>query len=246
MSHWYDAQGNACHYITGKNGKERATTLRDARACNLFPSVTTVLDIAAKPALTNWLVEQAFLAALTLPKGDDESLDDFMKRAKADARQQAKDSADVGTEIHNDIERLFKGLEPLKHTEAANATFELVKNLTGLSKGWVAEQTFSCVLGFGGMVDLHHPDGEVVIDYKTKDFGPDDLGKVFAYDEHAMQLSAYAHGLGMPWARKINIFVSRTHPGLVIHHEWDGDYFNRFELLLRYWQLAKNYTPEAA
>jgi len=29
--HWYDAQGEARHTIVGKNGKERKTTLRDAR-----------------------------------------------------------------------------------------------------------------------------------------------------------------------------------------------------------------------
>jgi hypothetical protein len=92
------------------------------------------------------------------------------------------------------------------------------------------------------MVDLHGLN--VVIDYKTKDFDEEGSKKKMAWDEHSMQLSAYAHGLGFPDARKINIFVSRNNPGLITHHEWDSDDYERFDCLLRYWQITKGYKPE--
>ena len=50
-SHFYDLAGKACHSQIGKNGLERNTTLRDARKLNLFPSVTGITGIFAKPGL---------------------------------------------------------------------------------------------------------------------------------------------------------------------------------------------------
>ena len=62
--HWYDRQGNPMYTVIGKNGKERNTTLRDARTMNLVPSVTTILNVAAKPALNVWLQRQVLMACL--------------------------------------------------------------------------------------------------------------------------------------------------------------------------------------
>jgi len=50
--HWYRrSDGSPQYTIVGKNGKERDTTLRDAREHNLVPSVTTIMRIAAAPGL---------------------------------------------------------------------------------------------------------------------------------------------------------------------------------------------------
>jgi len=241
MGHWYSEKGKACHFMEKLAGGQRATTLRDARKLNLFPSVTEILNMAAKPALTNWLVEQAYLAALTLPPVEGESLDEFKKRAKRDAKKQSEDAMNLGTAIHNDIERIFKGLTPLVHKEAAEATYAFVLEHTGIKEGWIAEATFASPYGYGGMVDLHHPSGWV-IDYKTKDFSQEDT-KRMAWDEHSMQLAAYAHGLEIPNAKRMNIFVSRNNPGVIAHHEWEEDSFAKFECLLNYWQLTKNFKP---
>lgn len=240
MGHWYDIKGSPCHFQPKKGGGTRDTTLRDARKLNLYPSVTEILNIAAKPALINWLIDQAYLSALTLPRREGESLDDFKKRAEMDAKKEAEQAANTGSAIHNDIERVFNGLEPVLYKDHAQAAYNFITSHTGLKTGWIAEFTFSSPYGFGGMVDLYHPSGWVV-DHKTKDFSEP---KKMAYDDHAMQLSAYAYGLGIPSARKLNVFVSRTVPGLIDYHEWEGDYFDRFECLLRYWQLTKNYKPE--
>jgi hypothetical protein len=212
---------------------------------NLFPSVTEVLNVAAKPGLTNWLIQQAYLSALTLPHVEGETVDEFKRRAERDSKEQSEQAMKLGTEIHADIERRFLGQSPIAHKETAEAVYEFVVTHTGLSDGWIPESCFSSPFGYGGMVDLYHPDGWI-IDYKTKDFGEDGINKSMAWDEHGMQLSAYAHGLGLPNARKMNIFASRNNPGLITHHEWNDDMFDRFKCLLEYWQLCRGYKPSTS
>ncbi len=99
--------------------------------------------------------------------------------------------------------------------------------------------------GYGGKVDLHND--EFVIDYKTKDI--DDISKKMAYPEMCMQLAAYDRALGVscPPRRCINVFIDRTEPGKVVIHEWKPEEvviaWEKFALLVIYWQLSKNYCP---
>jgi hypothetical protein len=238
--HWYGKDGSPQYTMTGANGAQRNTTLRDARKIGLVPSVTTILSVADKPALTAWKVDQALMAALTLPRIEGESLDDFKKRAALDAKQQSIDAADEGTRIHAAIESWFSGqaFHPMyeRHVVAAvdaiNATFP--------HNNWLPEKSFCSPLGYGGKVDLHSE--RVVIDIKTKEFGSGD--KVVAYDDQIMQLDAYRHGLRYPEATMANVYVSRSCPGevRVIVHD-NGNHFERFMHLLEYWKLSKNYNP---
>lgn len=66
-SHWYDAKGAACHQIATKPGAKnpfRPTTIKDARALLLYPSVTTILGVLAKPQLDDWKQKQVHQATL--------------------------------------------------------------------------------------------------------------------------------------------------------------------------------------
>ena len=104
-THWYTRDGLPMYTVPSKkDGSPRNTTLRDARELNLIPSVTTILNVAAKPGLTAWLQEQAILAALTLPRDEDEPESVWLKRVVQDSKQQGKDAADKGTEIHEAIQ----------------------------------------------------------------------------------------------------------------------------------------------
>lgn len=236
-THWYDGDGKPAYTVIGKNGKERNTTLRDARELNLYPSVTTIIGVAAKPFLQNWLIDQALMAALTLPQREDESLDDFIKRAKSDAREQTHEAARIGTEIHAQIEAGFSG----KDSPAYQAVRDELDKLFP-SRDWVAEGSFSCDLGFGGKIDLYGED--VFVDFKTKDGLPE---KAPVYDEHGMQLSAYAAGMGVSQPQRLSIFIDRTDPTKVLSHLWDEDshqkHLDMFLSLLAYWQLSKGYRP---
>ena len=223
-----------------KDGTPRNTTLRDARERNLVPSVTTILNIAAKPGLNVWLQEQAILAALTLPRGEEEAESAWLKRVVQDSKAQARDAADLGTEIHAAIQGFYEGQKASAYPIHVQTCTKAIESHYGAKK-WIAERAFAHEMGFGGKVDMH-TDG-IVIDIKTKDF--DDPAKVAGYDEHLMQLAAYRVGLGMPEARCANVFVSRTNADLAVVKEWAEEDLARgwlmFTALLSFWQYKNQY-----
>lgn len=235
--HWYDRQGNPKYTVQGANGRERNTTLRDARKYDLVPSVTTILNVAAKPGLEAWKQQQILLAALTLPKGDEESIDAYAERVLKDSKEQAADARDLGTAIHAKVQDAFEG--------GPDNNYSLtVKDLLNRAYGkqdWISEKSFCHPQGFGGKVDLHCK--VAVIDIKTKAFGPSD--DPVGYDEHLMQLAAYRSGLILPNASCANVFVSTTHPNLVSLYEWTQSDLDRgwkmFEALLTFWQAKNNH-----
>jgi hypothetical protein len=81
---WYDQQGNPLYEVPckGKPGTMRDFTLADARKMDPKPlvSVTSVLQVLAKPELEAWKIENAIIAALTLPR-QKESAELWMSRA---------------------------------------------------------------------------------------------------------------------------------------------------------------------
>jgi len=237
-THWYNQKGKPSYTVIGKNGKERNTTLRDARTMDLVPSVTTVMNIIAKPGLERWKIDQALMAALTLPKLEGESLDDFKRRALEDSKEHAKSAAERGTRIHTAIQGYYEN-ERVADEDLiyAKSTVDAINKLFP-NREWIAEEAFASQLGYGGKVDLHCHD--VVIDFKTKEFGPDD--KVKAFDEQIMQLDAYRNGLNLPYATIANVYVSVSNPGLVkiVVHE-ESNHFEQFMHLLQFWQLSKGY-----
>jgi hypothetical protein len=244
--HYYLQDGTPFYEVLGKNGKLRSVNIKDAKAAKAVPSVTTVLNMAAKPGLVNWMIDQAILAALTLPKREDESEADYLKRVKQDSKQQGRDAADEGSRIHDAVENWMQGFKiDSKYEPYAQSVEAKIKETFGEHK-WVHEESFAHPLGFGGKVDLYTrselaPANGVILDIKTKEFGPDD--EVKGYDEHCTQLMAYAIGLGIPEARCANIFVSRTHPDQVRVIEWSKDdlwkSWKIFNNYLEIWKLTK-------
>lgn len=238
--HWYTLAGEPAYTIEAKKGGRRATTIRDARALGLVPSVTTILRCAAKPGLERWKVEQALDAVLTLPRMEGESLDDFKRRAWQDSERQSKEAAERGSSLHASLEAHFKGgIVPMDHMPHC-AAVELALADKGLQGPWEAERSFACDLGYGGKLDLSSP--TAIVDFKSK---PElEGGKKYAYEEHCMQLAAYAYGLGRPNATLANVFVGLK-DGAAIAHVWTPAEAARgwrmFKLLLTYWQEANNF-----
>lgn len=246
--HWYDLAGLPRYTIVGANGKERNTTLRDARVHNLVPSVTTITKCAAAPALTNWMVDQAILAALTLPRNPNELDEDFIARVKRDSKEQARKAAERGTEIHGAIEKHFQGIPP------DGDMFPIVKAVSTNLKLWFgdirwdAERSFAHPSGFGGKCDLHAKQERIVVDFKGKDFT--DPNECKQYDEHLMQGAAYLEGFGLrEGGRFANVFIARNKPGLVCIVEAKPEEIQRgwrmFRALLSYWQEQNCYAPIA-
>lgn len=247
--HWYAPDGSPAYTIKGANGAERNTTLRDARKLGLLPSVTTITKCAAAPALTNWMVDQAILAALTLPRAAGESDESFLARVKQDSKEQARKAAERGTVIHGAIEKHFLGLPP---DEELWPTVKAVQDNLLAWFGevqWEPERSFAHPLGFGGKCDLHSRDSRIAVDFKGKDFS--DPAECKQYDEHLMQGAAYLEGFGIrQGGRFANLFFSRSKPGLVCIVEADSDGiergWNMFAHLLRFWQEQNRYAPMQA
>ena len=100
------------HTVLSAKGEPRPTTLRDAKKLGLLPSVTNILGVIAKPALTGWLQEQAVWAALTLPRQEGESTDAFAKRVEEDSKTSTGDAADFGTRFHQGAQLIANGGTP--------------------------------------------------------------------------------------------------------------------------------------
>jgi hypothetical protein len=234
--HWYDHDGEPMYTIIGANGKERNTTLRDAKSIGLVPSVTTIIGIAAKPSLENWKITQALEASLNLNKDDP----DYINKCKYAGREVGMKAAKRGTKIHAQIEKGFLG-------KGTSKPYKVIKSWldeTFPNEEWIAEASFCADEGYGGKIDLYSKSG-IFIDFKTKDNLEGKDPSRLVYDEHGMQLSAYAQGCNIEEPERVSIFVDREDTTLVLPHIWDNEshykHKEMFNSLLNYWKLVKNY-----
>lgn len=224
-SHFYLPSGQPYYEVEMKTkpGEYRKTTVADARKAGALPSVTTILGVLDKPALTAWKITNGILAALTLPRLDDESDDDFAKRVAADAGEVSKGAADLGTTVHNAIEEYLRtGGCPdcmayfVNRVDAVLKEHAVVINPANIERVCVGED-------YGCRIDAI-ADG-MIIDWKTQ---KSYKGKNTAYPEMCAQLcaNANAYGLNPITTRLVNVLVSTTDTddngnALVTWHEWD-------------------------
>jgi hypothetical protein len=258
-SHWYSLDGKPCHTITNAGGDgQRATNLRDARKLNLLPSVTSIIAILDKPQLTRWKMREVAKAALAVPPPqDEEPLDRFADRAIDAAMNQVSDAADLGSKIHAAIENLMRG----SAEECAEDLRPYVKPVLDWMKKVGVKVTHSeivlvnAVHGFAGRVDALFtwgtPDSPNmgILDFKTKRTSPDE--KVTAYDEHVLQLAAYAAThYGADYLDRVvaaNLFISSTEPGRldVVKHDKAKlvEAYECFKQMCAVWRFRKGYDP---
>tara|TARA_R100001443_G_scaffold827_1_gene3214 strand:- start:1767 stop:2522 length:756 start_codon:yes stop_codon:yes gene_type:complete len=234
--HWYDIDGTPMYTIIGANGKERNTTLRDARSLGLVPSVTTIIGMSAKPSLENWKITEALKASLKVDKDDP----NYINKCKSAGKEVGLEAAKQGTKIHAQIEQGFLG-------EKETKPYKVIKSWldeTYPDEEWIAEDSFCATQGYGGKIDLYSKSG-IFIDFKTKDNLEDKEASNLVYDDHGMQLSAYAQGCNVKSPERISIFVDRADTGLVLPHIWEkkshAKHKKMFNSLLTYWKLVKNY-----
>jgi len=233
--HWYTQTGEPAYRIIGKNGVERNTRLTDARERGLVPSVTTITGLLAKPGLSNWLQQQVLLAALTLPRADGESEENWLQRVMSDAKSTGREAADRGTRLHGVLEDYFAGKNLVFPDFVHNVNTALETHF-GTNHVWEAERSFAYG-GYGGKVDLIS--ANIVVDFKSKE---GDLSKITPYHEQIMQLAAYRQGLGLPTARCANIYFTEAGDvRLIEHSEQDlADGWECFQYLLAFYRKKNN------
>lgn len=233
--HWYAADGSPAYRIIGKNGVERNTRLTDARERGLVPSVTTISGLLAKPGLNSWLQQQVLLAALTLPRAEGESEENWLQRVMSDARSTGREAADRGTRLHGVLEDFYRG-KNYDFPEFVTKVHTALESHFGANHIWEAERSFAYG-GYGGKVDLISTN--IVVDFKSKE---GDLSKVTPYHEQIMQLAAYRQGLGLPTARCANVYFTESGDvRLIEHSEQDlADAWECFQYLLAFYRKKNN------
>jgi hypothetical protein len=249
--HWYTADGKPMHRMpTARGDGDRATTIKDARRLGLYPSVTSILGIFAKPALDDWKMNQVALATLKCPKQETEDPTYWCKRVKDAAFEQVEQAADLGSSVH-------EALELGMNNEPFNPEFEVHvrpvltwKEQTGIV---ICEREITLVNkehGFAGTADVffrYGQNGIGILDYKTRKTKPGE--EVQAYDGQAMQLAAYA---ATYWGEEAldrvlaaNVYISTTEPGrmVVVKHADLRKHWEAFKLSASLWRYLKDFDP---
>ncbi len=242
-AHWYAPDGSPAH----------GSDLRVARKRGLLPSVTSVLQVKAKPALDKWRIEQAILAALTLPRLEGESDQDFAARVVIDMDSQRSRAASVGSAIHKYAETITsvgpRDIAPIPpgYEVVCAGLQEWINQHLGIG---AAEHTMvNLAHGYAGRIDWV---GELdsgqpaIVDFKTQNVKPST--KPTFYPEHCYQLSAYAGG--QKNVALINVIIG-THPDnpIIEAKRWTQEEaetgWEIFLSLLRVWKLERGYDPLA-
>jgi hypothetical protein len=255
-SHWYKADGTPCHQLPRAKGSGlRATTLRDARKLQLFPSVTSILGIFSKPQLDRWKLQQVALASLRLERSAEESDDYYVDRLIDEAFQQVEQAADLGSRIHDAIEKHYEGVEVPQDLQAYTSpvfAWQAQKQIQFIEREKVLVNTD---YGFAGTMDIacrYGQDGIGVIDFKTKKTKPG--VEVKPFDGQAMQIAAYAATYWgeakLPQVYGANVYISTTEPGRLevctytpeqLVAEWEV-----YKLACAIWRHSKKYDPRPA
>ncbi len=244
MAHWYDVNGNTAYETIGNDGKLRPTTLRDARKLQLVPSVTTIMAILSSPALGVYKENQIVQACYEYPFADQkEEFGNWKSRIIMRSRDHAKRASERGTQIHDKLEQYFiHGGITSDDAEFIEPVIDFLYKEFG-NEDWAPERSFTHRLGFGGKMDLSSPN--IILDFKTKDKDEEGFKSLKVYDNHHMQTAAYAVGLDIPYAKRYNLFISTSVPGLVKLTE-STDFCREwamFKCCLDIWQLQNKYYP---
>jgi hypothetical protein len=252
-SHWYRGDGTPVHKLPTADGSgERPTTLRDAKRLGLYPSVTSVLSVLAKPGLEKWKLDQVALACLRTPKTAAESEDYWCSRVRNAAFEQVEEAADLGTAIHGALELAMAGQS---YDPQYRPYVEPVLAWTSERDLRVLEREARLVNqaeGFAGTADVLIRYGQAgigILDYKTRKTRPGE--EIVAYDNQALQLAAYAatywgpEHLGRVYAA--NVFISTTEPGrmAMVQHPDPVRDWQAFRLVAALWRYQKGYDPRA-
>lgn len=239
--HWYDAVTGAPRYTTiGKNGKERATNLRDAKSApgTLVPSVSTINSQLSKSGLDTWKQTQVLYAATENPRLDGEGEKEWVARILELAKRKSREAADRGTLIHDFIESFYNQEYLPGMPEYVNKVDEAITAHFG-AQLWIPEQSLVNQEGYGGKCDLYakprHDFTGVVIDFKTTEKSP---GELTPYLEHTLQLAAYREVLA-PSARCANVYINGETNEVAIYEHSEQDLRDGYEMFLALLKIYK-------
>ena len=250
-AHWYTGDGHPAHaQFRNDDRGTRPTTIKDARVHHLYPSVTSILGVFAKPGLETWKIKQAIAAAGRIPKQPAESEEYWIQRVMDAAFAQVEAAADLGSGIHEALDLMLSGESyDSKYVPFVLPIKEWVK-LSGIT--FIAREAVlvNRAEGYAGRVDAlftYGKEGKGIIDWKTRKTKPGE--KVTPYDGQGMQLAAYAAAHygpeALPKVLAANVYISSTEPGRmeVCKHENLPELYETFIHACAIWRSLKGYDP---
>jgi len=253
-AHWYQRDGVPLHSVPRANGGGlRPTTLRDARKLGLYPSVTNILNVIAKPELTLWLQEQVVLAALTLPRRPGEGETEFATRVVTDSQSARDSAADFGSAYHAGAASIARGGEVSPGNPAAEWLGKYREWLRRESHKvrWVERVLVHRSLGYAGTADLlmdHRQHGLTLVDIKTTRIRG---AKPPAYSGWGYQLAAYRMALAAESdpgpTRCMSIVVDSLAPCEPQEYLWPEERMSlaceAVRAALTLWTIERQYDP---
>ena len=249
--HWYDRYGKAVFEVPKAKGEGmRATTIADARKLNLYPSVTTVLSVLAKPSLDDWKLTQVAERAYSNPPQDNEDAATYSRRIINGAFEQVGEAADLGTRIHAAIEAHFKG-EPVED-EMQVYVRPVIGALERTGIKLVAHELrlVNHDEGYAGTTDavmvLNGQQG--ILDFKSRKTKSGQLCE--PWETEPMQIAAYTKakfGADHYMTVGANVYISTTEPGRVEIVSYDDGQLHKawyaFQAANSLWQYLRKYRP---
>ena len=238
------------HFVsmTSRPEELRPTRVSDVKKLwkageTVYPSVTTVQNVLAKPALNNWYVEQYLKQVWksAMEEGAWETMEDWISEIKRLTELELDKAPSAGTDFHASLEAYFSGKLATTHPDypLCEKVFEVIADKTGLksTQDWVTERLFMGD-GYGGMIDLSCPTW--IVDFKTKQTADKFKPGKMVYPEHSMQLAAYRKGLVRPFAKAANCFICLEDGQIDFHEHPEKDLqkgLALFEHCLKIWQI---------
>jgi len=258
------------HFYTEQNGKvlprhfvpmssdpsrERPARISDAKKAAKngeiwVPSVTTVLNVLDKAALTNWKIdrhlEQAYKKDVLALSDRDVSQEDYIAEVKRLTEIELDKAPSAGTHVHNSLENwALDETYPSDHAEIVKNVEQSIHDHCGQIKFLIPELHFASKEGYGGCVDLaFRADDEWIIDYKTKEYADKFKPGKMAYNDHRCQLAAYRQGTGRGNARCANVFICIETGEVDFHEHTEEELQHGWEIFrhaLAIWQLQNNW-----
>jgi len=194
----------------------RGTRYYDVEGLGEMPSVTTILNVIAKPALIGWARNVALeKVRLTLmestPPSTEEEIDRLIDVAKRRPDEVRDTAANFGTQAHIAIDNYLAGLPYVETPElqVVMANFKAWQNESGFEIQMAEQVVYSEEHRYAGTFDGIGSLGDslVVLDWKTSNR---------AYPEMTLQASAYAKSFselyGIPISEAWIIRISKDLP----------------------------------
>lgn len=240
-------------------------TLKEARKMHeageiAMPSATGYIKCLNKPHLVDWQMEEVAKACwgqtqAGMAEGFVGFTEEwFVERAIETAHNASKPSMDLGTAIHNAVEKCLKGEDyDAKYQVYVDAVMKELE-LAGMAGCAAEECTGSLKHGIGGKIDMSHDASLTIGDLKTR--GSHRINKVKPskvpyYETDLMQTAAYGYcryGNAFFISGRAVIFGASTLiPGLVTPHIFAGKElvpaFEAFLGLTTAWRFTNKCDP---